>query len=66
MVDAHGTFSVPEAKRFAAGVEPYDLRWFEEPVNADDRRGTGGGAGLDAHRRSRPGRASSPASTSAT
>ena len=39
MVDAHGTFSVAEAKRFAAGVEPLDVRWFEEPVSADDRRG---------------------------
>ena len=39
MVDAHGTFSVPEAKRFAAGVEPHDVRWFEEPVSADDRVG---------------------------
>ena len=39
MVDAHGTFSVPEAKRFAAGVEPHGVRWFEEPVSADDRVG---------------------------
>ena len=39
MVDAHGTYSVAEAKRFAAGVEPFDVRWFEEPVSADDRRG---------------------------
>jgi L-alanine-DL-glutamate epimerase-like enolase superfamily enzyme len=39
MVDAHGTFSAAEAKRFAAGVEPFGVRWFEEPVNADDRRG---------------------------
>jgi L-alanine-DL-glutamate epimerase-like enolase superfamily enzyme len=39
MVDAHGTFSVAEAKRFAAGVEPCGVRWFEEPVSADDRRG---------------------------
>lgn len=39
MVDAHGTFSVAEAKRFAAGVEPWNVRWFEEPVSADDRRG---------------------------
>ena len=55
MVDAHGTFSVAEAKRFAAGVEPLGVRWFEEPVSADDRRGAGGGAGVDArgHRRRR-------------
>jgi L-alanine-DL-glutamate epimerase-like enolase superfamily enzyme len=39
MVDAHGTFSVAEAKRFAAEVEPHGVRWFEEPVSADDRRG---------------------------
>jgi D-galactarolactone cycloisomerase len=39
MVDAHGTFSVSEAKRFAAGVEPFGVKWFEEPVSADDRRG---------------------------
>ena len=39
MVDAHGTFSASEAKRFAAGVEPFGLKWFEEPVSADDRRG---------------------------
>ena len=40
MVDAHGTFSVPEAKRFAAGIEPHGVRWFEEPVSADNRQGT--------------------------
>jgi D-galactarolactone cycloisomerase len=39
MVDAHGTFSVPEAKRFAAGIEDHDVRWFEEPVSADNRAG---------------------------
>lgn len=39
MVDAHGTFSASEAKRFATGVEPFGVRWFEEPVSADDRRG---------------------------
>jgi L-alanine-DL-glutamate epimerase-like enolase superfamily enzyme len=38
-VDAHGTFSVPEAKRFCREVEECDLRWFEEPVNADSRVG---------------------------
>ena len=38
MVDAHGTFSASEAKRFAAGIEPLGVKWFEEPVNADDRR----------------------------
>jgi L-alanine-DL-glutamate epimerase-like enolase superfamily enzyme len=39
MVDAHGTWSPPEAMRFAAGVADVGLRWFEEPVNADDRAG---------------------------
>lgn len=39
LVDAHGTFSVPEAQRFCRGVEDCDLYWFEEPVGADDRRG---------------------------
>jgi L-alanine-DL-glutamate epimerase-like enolase superfamily enzyme len=40
MVDAHGTYSVPEAKQFCQGVEECNLRWFEEPVSADNRRGT--------------------------
>lgn len=39
MADAHGTFSVPEAKRFCEGTAEFDLFWFEEPVNADDRDG---------------------------
>jgi D-galactarolactone cycloisomerase len=39
MVDAHGTFSVAEARAFAAQVADCDLFWFEEPVNADDRSG---------------------------
>ena len=39
MVDAHGTYSAPEAMRFAAGVADLGLRWFEEPVNADDHAG---------------------------
>ncbi len=41
MVDAHGTFSVKEALRFARLVEECDLAWFEEPVNADDKAGCG-------------------------
>ncbi len=40
MVDAHGTYSVPEAKRFCQGVEACDLYWFEEPISADNRQGT--------------------------
>jgi L-alanine-DL-glutamate epimerase-like enolase superfamily enzyme len=39
MVDAHGTFSVREAQRFARKVAECDLAWFEEPVNADDKTG---------------------------
>jgi L-alanine-DL-glutamate epimerase-like enolase superfamily enzyme len=39
MCDAHGTYSVPEAKRFCDGVAECDLYWLEEPVNADDRKG---------------------------
>ncbi len=39
MVDAHGTFTASEAIRFANGVDEVGLRWFEEPVIADDRRG---------------------------
>jgi D-galactarolactone cycloisomerase len=40
MADAHGTFSVPEAKQFCRGVEDCNLYWFEEPVNPDNRHGT--------------------------
>ncbi|MGI9646189.1 MAG: mandelate racemase/muconate lactonizing enzyme family protein [Ilumatobacteraceae bacterium] len=36
MADAHGTYNATDAMRFLAGVEDVDLRWFEEPVNADD------------------------------
>lgn len=39
MVDAHGTFTVAEARRFAHLVADCDLAWFEEPVSADDRIG---------------------------
>ncbi len=39
MVDAHGTFTVAEAKRFAHMVADCDLAWFEEPISADDRAG---------------------------
>ncbi|CAL1517796.1 mandelate racemase/muconate lactonizing enzyme family protein [Chitinophaga sp. MM2321] len=40
MADAHGTFSVPEAKQFCRGVEDCNLYWFEEPISPDNRRGT--------------------------
>jgi D-galactarolactone cycloisomerase len=39
MVDAHGTYRPSDAIRFAAAVEHLGLRWFEEPVSADDRAG---------------------------
>jgi L-alanine-DL-glutamate epimerase-like enolase superfamily enzyme len=39
MVDAHGTYTVADAKRFAALVADQDLAWFEEPVIADDKAG---------------------------
>ena len=42
MADAHGTMSVPEAKRFCASIEQSDcnLYWFEEPCNSDNYAGT--------------------------
>ncbi|HEU4988039.1 MAG TPA: mandelate racemase/muconate lactonizing enzyme family protein, partial [Rhizobiaceae bacterium] len=39
MVDAHGTYTVGDAKRFMHLVEDCDLAWFEEPVSADDKPG---------------------------
>ncbi|MXU64319.1 mandelate racemase/muconate lactonizing enzyme family protein [Oceanomicrobium pacificus] len=39
MVDAHGTFTVAEAKRFAHLAADSDIAWFEEPVTADDPAG---------------------------
>jgi D-galactarolactone cycloisomerase len=39
MVDAHGTWSVREAQRFARKVEDCDLAWIEEPVSPEDIRG---------------------------
>lgn len=38
-VDAHGTYTVADAKRFIRLVEDCDLAWFEEPVIADDKPG---------------------------
>lgn len=40
MVDAHGTMSVPEAKRFCNLAEDADIFWFEEPCNSDNYAGT--------------------------
>lgn len=39
MCDAHGSYSVAEAKLFCRLVEDCNLAWFEEPVTADDKRG---------------------------
>ncbi|MDN2580928.1 mandelate racemase/muconate lactonizing enzyme family protein [Aquibium sp. ELW1220] len=39
MVDAHGTYTVADAKRFVHMVADCDLTWFEEPVIADDKAG---------------------------
>ncbi|MBM4331251.1 MAG: mandelate racemase/muconate lactonizing enzyme family protein [Deltaproteobacteria bacterium] len=39
MVDAHGTYSVTEAKRFCREAAEVRLAWFEEPVSADNKRG---------------------------
>jgi L-alanine-DL-glutamate epimerase-like enolase superfamily enzyme len=39
MCDAHGTFTVDEAKRFCHMVRDCDLAWLEEPVTADDKPG---------------------------
>ncbi|MEM1325013.1 MAG: mandelate racemase/muconate lactonizing enzyme family protein [Bacteroidota bacterium] len=40
MADAHGTFSVTEAKRFCRAVEEDDLYWMEEPISPDNKKGT--------------------------
>lgn len=37
--DAHGTYTVAQAKRFCRLVEDANLMWFEEPVTADDKAG---------------------------
>ena len=39
MVDAHGTWSVREAKRFTRKVEDCDLGWLEEPVSSENLAG---------------------------
>jgi L-alanine-DL-glutamate epimerase-like enolase superfamily enzyme len=39
MVDAHGTWSVRDAQRFARKVSDCDLAWLEEPVSADNVAG---------------------------
>ena len=42
MCDAHGTYTVSEAKRFCRMVEELNIAWFEEPVTADDKKGLKG------------------------
>lgn len=39
MCDAHGTWTVAEAKRFCRGVADCHIDWLEEPVTADDKPG---------------------------
>jgi L-alanine-DL-glutamate epimerase-like enolase superfamily enzyme len=39
MCDAHGSFTVSEARQFCYLVRDCELAWFEEPVTADDKRG---------------------------
>lgn len=39
MTDAHGTFSVAEAKRYCREIEDCNLYWFEEPVSPDNKAG---------------------------
>ncbi|QRM53708.1 mandelate racemase/muconate lactonizing enzyme family protein [Sinorhizobium sp. BG8] len=39
MVDAHGTYTVADARRFVQLVSDCDLAWFEEPVSGDDKSG---------------------------
>jgi len=39
MVDAHGTLDLPGAKRFCRAAAEHDLRFVEEPLASDDRKG---------------------------
>ncbi len=39
MCDAHGTWTVAEARRFCRTVAECDVGWLEEPVTADDKPG---------------------------
>jgi L-alanine-DL-glutamate epimerase-like enolase superfamily enzyme len=39
MVDAHGTMNVAQARRFCEGASELELRFVEEPVSSDDRKG---------------------------
>src|SRR5262245_28913673 len=44
MADAHGTWTVSEAKAFCRMVEDCALYWLEEPVTADDKAGLAEGS----------------------
>ncbi len=35
LIDCHGNFNVPTAIKLARRLEPYDIGWFEEPVQPD-------------------------------
>lgn len=39
MCDAHGTFTVAEAKQFSYLIRDANVTWFEEPVSPDDKIG---------------------------
>jgi L-alanine-DL-glutamate epimerase-like enolase superfamily enzyme len=39
LCDAHGTWTVAEARRFCREVASCNIGWLEEPVSADDKRG---------------------------
>lgn len=39
MCDAHGTYTVAEARQFCHLVRDLNVAWFEEPVTADDTEG---------------------------
>ena len=39
MCDAHGSFTVSEARQFCRLVRDCGIAWFEEPVAGDDKRG---------------------------
>lgn len=39
MIDANHAYTVSEAAQLADGLKTYGLRWFEEPVNPDDKEG---------------------------
>jgi L-alanine-DL-glutamate epimerase-like enolase superfamily enzyme len=39
MCDAHGTWTVSEARQFCRMVDGLDIAWLEEPVTADDTTG---------------------------